>query len=498
MLKTDHLIRVIVVLIGISAAATATVIAQDQQDDPARRDQIPLDRLERVVPENRQQVQFSYAPLVKSAAPAVVNIYARRVVRTRSPIFDDSLFSRFFGRDGFFGMPRERVEGSLGSGVVVRDDGIIVTNNHVIGQAQSIRVVLADRREFDAEVIAADERTDLAILQIDTAGEMLPVLHFANSDAVEVGDIVLAIGNPFGVGQTVTSGIVSATARTQVGISDYQFFIQTDAAINPGNSGGALVGQSGELLGINTAIYSRSGGNNGIGFAIPANMVRSVVDAALGEGKIVRPWLGASGQAVTSELAESLGLDRPGGVLLDDVYPGGPADMAGLEAGDTILAVGENEILDSQGLRFRIATVEPESVVDFRVLRSGETYQVPVALTLPPEDPPRDLRLLEGRHPFQGVKVGNLSPAYAEELGVDPLLTGVIVVEIDRRSPAWRRQFLRPGDVILQLNETEIASTENLEFALSEPLENYVYRVRRGDRVFECGIIGGRSFTCRS
>ncbi|PCI44922.1 MAG: serine protease, partial [Alphaproteobacteria bacterium] len=292
------------------------------------------------VPSSKIEVQLSYAPVVKRAAPAVVNIYTKRVVRTRSysPFANDPFFQRFFG-DRLGGRPRERIQRSLGSGVIVGEDGVIVTNHHVVEGADEITVALSDRREYDAEIILDDEKADLAILRINTGGEKLPTLKFSDSDTVEVGDLVLAIGNPFGVGQTVTSGIVSALARTQVSGQDYQFFIQTDAAVNPGNSGGALIGMNGELIGINTAIFSRSGGSNGIGFAIPANMVRHVVSSALMGGELVRPWFGGGGQAVTSDIAESLGFDRPGGILVDDIYAGGPADKAGLEQGDVILSI---------------------------------------------------------------------------------------------------------------------------------------------------------------
>ena len=457
------------------------------------------ERGRRVLPESRQQVQLSYAPLVRQVAPAVVNIYTTRVVQVRrSSLFDDPFFRRFFGDNAPSGIPRERIQGSLGSGVIVRQDGVIITNYHVIGEADSIRVVLADRREFEAEVVLADERTDLAVLKITSGeGELLPALEFTNSDDVQVGDIVLAVGNPFGVGQTVTSGIVSATARTQVGISDFQSFIQTDAAVNPGNSGGALVGLDGRLIGINTAIFSRSGGNNGIGFAIPANMVRSVLKAALEDGIIMRPWLGASGQAVTSALADSLGLDRPGGVLVDEIYPNGPADRAGIEIGDVVLAVAGNEVIDAPGLRYRIATAESGERTDFRIYRRGQFFMLPVRLEIPPENPPRDETLLDGRHPFQGVRVANLSPRFADELGLNSMAEGVIVLEVSRRSPAGRRQFVRRGDIILTMNDFDVAEVNDLQALLGEPQANYIYRLRRGGRIIECGIIGNRSFYCR-
>ncbi|MDA0240497.1 MAG: trypsin-like peptidase domain-containing protein, partial [Proteobacteria bacterium] len=308
------------------------------------------------IPSSQSDIQLSFAPLVKRVAPAVVNIFTTKTVTARrvSPLFDDPFFRRFFG-ENFAGPRRQRKENSLGSGVIVRPDGMIITNHHVIQGADEITVILADRREFKAVIVGSDERTDLAVLRIDTGGRSLPHLTFRDSDDLEVGDLVLAIGNPFGVGQTVTSGIVSALARTQVGINDLNFFIQTDAAINPGNSGGALVTMDGKLVGVNSAIYSRSGGSIGIGFAIPANMVQTVMTGLTG-GQLVRPWLGGAGQAVTSDIANSIGLDRPVGVLINSLYPNGPATRAGLAIGDVVLAVNDREVNDPEALRFRIAS----------------------------------------------------------------------------------------------------------------------------------------------
>ena len=452
----------------------------------------------RQVPSGEAEVLLSFSPVVKRVVPAVVNIYTTKKIQvSSSPFFNDPFFRRFFGDSTPFGMPKERVEGALGSGVLVRDYGIIVTNNHVIGGADEIRVVLADRREFAAEVVLADSRTDLAVLKIELNGERIPYLEFADSDMVEVGDFSLAIGNPFGVGQTVTSGIVSATARTNTGISDFQFFIQTDAAINPGNSGGALVSLDGKLIGINTAIFSRTGENTGIGFAIPSNMVKRVVDAALANGTILRPWTGFSGQDVDSQIARSLGLDRPGGVLVDSLYPGGPAELAGILPGDVILEVAGREVIDSPGLHFRIATAEEGDILLLTINRGGQLVELPIALTLPPEHPPKNQITLEGRHPFQQVTVANLSPRLADELGWNFMETGVIVMEVETRSPAGRRNFIRPGDVILSLNGAAIDLVKDLSAVLAEPSEDYIYELRRQGRVIECGIIGGRSFYCR-
>lgn len=442
------------------------------------------------VPETRGQIQLTFAPVVRQAAPAVVNVFTRRVVRERvvSPFANDPFFQRFFGDRFSFGVPRERVQRSLGSGVIVRADGVIVTNNHVIAEGESFTVALADRREFEAEVLLADERTDLAVLKIDTGGEELPVLRFGDSDALEVGDLVLAIGNPFGVGQTVTSGIISALARTQVGITDYRFFIQTDAAINPGNSGGALVTLDGRLAGINTAIFSRSGGSNGIGFAIPANMVRVVVESALRGGHhVVRPWLGAAVQTVTSDIAASLGLDRPGGVLVGDVYPGGPADRAGLRTGDVIRRLGEHEIADAQALRYRIATQKLGSRVTVEYIRDGRVRRATLELTPPPEDPPANETLLEGAHPLAGASIANLSPALADRLRLDPMASGVVVVKVARGSPAARFGVL-PGDIILAINDVRIARVADAVSVLRRGGRTWRFTIRRGDQVFNSTI----------
>ncbi|MEQ8745751.1 DegQ family serine endoprotease [Pyruvatibacter sp.] len=445
------------------------------------------------IPTSQQQISLSFAPLVKQVAPAVVNVFTKRVVReqARSPFANDPFFQRFFGDRFSFGMPRERVQSSLGSGVIVRADGIIVTNNHVIANGDTFTVALSDRREFEAEVLLADERTDLAILKIDTKGEALPALAFGDSDGLEVGDLVLAIGNPFGVGQTVTSGIVSALARTQVGVTDYQFFIQTDAAINPGNSGGALVTMDGRLVGVNTAIFSRTGGSIGIGFAIPANMVRLVVASAAdgNNGRVVRPWLGASVQTVTSELSQSLGLDRPGGVLIGDIYDGGPADKAGLATGDVVRRLDVHDVVDENALSYRLATREVGSSVSIEFLRGGIPRTGTLVLTAPPERPARDVTQLDGPHPFAGATVANLSPALAEELRLDAMQSGVVVTEIVRRSPA-NRLGVQPGDIILGVNNERVENVDALERALSRAsgVGNWQVSVKRGDQVFNTTV----------
>jgi Do/DeqQ family serine protease len=435
----------------------------------------------RAVPSSMGQLQLSFAEVVRKTAPAVVNIYTKKIVR-RSPFMDDPFFRRFQGGDDRRGPSTRKVQNSLGSGVIVRGDGVVVTNNHVIDGADEIVVVLSDKREFDAKVLLADEKTDLAILKIEAAGRTFPSLRFHNSDDAEVGDIVLAIGNPFGVGQTVTSGIISALARTQVGVSDYQFFIQTDAAINPGNSGGALVTMNGDLIGINTAIFSRSGGNIGIGFAIPANMVKLVAASAERGGKqIARPWIGVSSQAVTADIADSLGLDRPQGVLLQEIAPGSPAARAGLKTGDVVTKVDGFAVDDPQSMRYRMATKGVGNTAEVTYLRNGQPAAVQVALQTAPEVPARNMMAVNGPNPFNGATVGNLNPAFAEELGVSQS-SGVIIAEIDRRSLAARVGF-RPGDIILEVNGRKINGVDVLNEQLRQRPRGWSIAIDRGGRV---------------
>jgi Do/DeqQ family serine protease len=437
---------------------------------------------ERQTPRSAEQVRLSFAPVVREVAPAVVNVYSERVMTARPRTFEDEFFQRFFG-DLYTGIPRERVSRSLGSGVIVRPDGVIVTNNHVVAGATELHIVLSDRREFDAALILADERTDLAVLKIDARGEQLPTLAFDEDGDAEVGDLVLAIGNPFGVGQTVTQGIVSALGRSDVGVSDYAYFIQTDAAINPGNSGGALVDLDGDLIGINTAIFSRSGGSEGVGFAIPAALVARVVDGALSEGRIVRPWFGAQGQTVTRDIAEGLGLDRPRGVLVSAVFPDGPADEAGVRTGDVVLSLDGGEVDAESALRFRLATRRVGDRAEVTVWRDGRERTLRLEAAAPPEDPPRDQRMIDGASPFAGAEVANLSPAFNEELGVDLFRSGVAVLGVRRGSAADYYGF-QPGDVIEEVNSEAVATTAELERKLraAEGARAWSLIVERGGR----------------
>jgi Do/DeqQ family serine protease len=441
------------------------------------------------LPKDYTQLQLSFAPLVKDTGPAVVNVYARTKVKARSfsPFADDPFFRRFFG-DDTFGMPRERLRNSLGSGVIVDRSGIIVTNYHVVKEATDIRIGLPDRREYDATALLADERSDLAVLKIDAGTQVLPALELGNSDDLSVGDLVLAIGNPFGVGQTVTSGIVSALARTEVGISDYQFFIQTDAAINPGNSGGALVNMQGELVGINTAIYSRTGGSIGIGFAIPSNMVRVVVQSALSGNKLVRPWLGAELQDVTSEIAESLGLQRPQGALVTKLAKESPLASAGLKRGDLVVALDGREIATAKEFIYRVATSSAGTQVVVKYLRNGKQSDVAVLLVNAPETIPRSETKLDGNNPLSGLTVVNLSPAVSEELGIDKVKSGVAVTDVG--AGVGRQLGFRKGDVIVDINGQDVDSVETLSAILQEGADMWSLAVNRNGRVLRLRVAG--------
>lgn len=445
---------------------------------------------ERQVPQSRAQVQLSYAPLVEKAAPAVVNIYTQKIVANRQvpPLFDDPFFRRFFGDLGVpfnRGGPRREQQNSLGSGVIVSSDGLVVTNQHVIEGADKIRVVLADKREFEAEIVVSDDKTDLSVLRIDPGPEALPALKLQDSDELRVGDLVLAIGNPFGVGQTVTSGIVSALARTVGNSTELRSFIQTDAAINPGNSGGALLSMDGRLVGINTSIFSKSGGSHGIGFAVPSNMVRAVINGISEDGKLVRPWLGAFGQAVTSDIAMSLGMKRPQGVIVSQVHTNGSAGHGGLRAGDVILAVNGHEIAGPEDLDYRIATLPVGDQAVLRVMRGQEVVPITIDMQPAPDTPVPDTTELSGRHPLADSVVANLSPALAEEYNVDPFGEGVVILRIRRGGIANRLDF-RPGDIVRQVNAAKVMSVEDLENAVQgEEKDEWRIRVERAGKTFD-------------
>jgi Do/DeqQ family serine protease len=441
-------------------------------------------------PPSQAAAQLSFAPIVKRAAPAVVNVYVTsRVQAFQSPFAGDPFFGRFFNER--FGMPVERMQNSLGSGVIVSAEGVVVTNTHVIKSsgAAEIKVVLADRREFDAKVITQDEKSDIAVLRIEANGARFPFLEFENSDDVEVGDLVLAIGNPFGVGQTVTSGIISALARGEIAQSDAQVFLQTDAAINPGNSGGALVDMQGRLVGINTAIFSRSGGSHGIGFAIPSNLVRLFVASAVAGRKVERPWLGAKLDPITREVADGLGLDRVAGALVTRVTDKGPAARAGLLPGDVIVAIDGVDVTDPRTANYRFTTRGIGNRAEVRIMRKGRPLAVALPLEAAPAAGRDDVRNLSGTHPFDGARVANLLPAIAEELGLDDADGQVVILSVRTGSTAARLGF-QPGDVIVEIGGTPVDSVATLDGLVRDRQRVWKFSVKRGDRVQQIQIQG--------
>lgn len=417
------------------------------------------------VPQTRAEISMGFAPLVKQAAPAVVNIYAKRIVETQSPFAGDPFFEDFFR--GFGGRGGSRVQNSLGSGVILEADGIVVSNYHVVGQATDIRVVLADRREFSATVLLGDEESDLAILQLDEA-EDLPTVPLRNSDHVEVGELVLAIGNPFGVGQTVSSGIVSGLARSGIVAGNARaYFIQTDAPINPGNSGGALVDVNGALIGVNTAILSRSGGSNGIGFAIPANLVAQfVAQARAGETAFQRPWAGLAGQPVDYDLAGSLGLDTPDGMLISDIHPASPFAAAGFAVGDVVTAVDNLVVNSPSEMIFRMTVQGIGGQAKVTRVRDGEASVHMVDMVSAPNDPPAEPLELGDRTVLPGLALARVNPQMMAKYGLPLDLEGVIVTDPGQFGA---RVGLRPGDVLLGIDRTEIERPADVERALSDP-----------------------------
>ncbi|HEX5000147.1 MAG TPA: DegQ family serine endoprotease [Terriglobia bacterium] len=422
----------------------------------------------------------TFASAVKKVAPSVVSVFSSRSVKNEvsslAPFSDDPLFQRFFG-DTFKNQapaPREREERSLGSGVIISSDGYIVTNNHVIDGASDVKVSLNDRREYTARVIGADSKTDLAVLKIDQTG--LPALSLPENEAVEVGDVVLAVGNPFGVGQTVTMGIVSATGRGGLGIEAYEDFIQTDAAINPGNSGGALVDAEGRLIGISTAILSRSGGNQGIGFAIPARMVHNISDQIIHNGKVSRAYLGVMIQPVTPDLAKAFKTSKAEGALISDVSADSPAERAGLKSGDIVTKVDDRAVEDSRALQLMIGEMPPGRSVKLTVLRDGAERLYPVTLAEQPAERNETRRATAGGAPraesaLDGVALEPVTPEFSRQFGISRDTKGVAVRNVESGSAA-ARAGLEAGDVIVEANHQTVATVEQLNGAIKSGTTN--------------------------
>jgi len=431
----------------------------------------------------------SYAPVLKSVLPSVVNISSSKVVRARVESPDEMMpfFRQFFGGQGdgdeTFGLPQPRNhrEKSLGSGVVVSPEGYILTNNHVVDGATEVRVTLSDKREFQARIVGTDPKTDIAVLKIE--GSSLSPITIGDSSKAEVGDTVLAIGDPFGVGETVTKGIVSATGRGNLGIEDYEDFIQTDAPINPGNSGGALINDRGELIGINTAIITHgSGGNQGIGFAVPSNLARTVMEEILKNGRVTRAYLGIYPQDVTPAIAKAFGEKDPRGVLIGDVNPDSPAHAAGLQHGDIILEVNGKPMTDSNQLRMAISMMQPGSEAKLRVVRDGSQRELTIKLSkLPTEQAENNNETGDQPQATAGVQVANLTSKISQELNLPSTTTGVVVKGVSPSSPL-ADSGLRKGDVIQEVNHQPVKSVSDFYDAMHKGAGNPLLLVNRGGR----------------
>lgn len=426
----------------------------------------------KTAPRSEAAAKRGYSGVVKRVVPAVVNISSSRVVKSdgnamRGTQGVDPFFRQFFGDDMMkrFSVPRERREKSLGSGVIVSPEGYILTNNHVVDRASEVTVTLYDKREMKARVVGTDARTDIAVLKLE--GSNFPALTLGDSSKVEVGDIVLAIGDPFGVGQTVTGGIVSATGRGGLGIEEVEDFIQTDAPINPGNSGGALVDDEGHLIGINTAILSgNSGGNQGIGFAVPINMARHDMDQILANGKVERGYLGILPQNVTPAMAKAFNTDVRG-ALVGDVTAGSPAERGGLQKGDIILEVNGQPVADANQLRLKIGMMTPNESVRLKVLRNGKAQELAVKIGEFPSKEERASVEKDGQNAgLEGVQVEALTPDTAQQLKLSPRTKGVVVDEV---SPASRaaEAGLKSGDVIQEVNHHSVSSVSEFKQAVS-------------------------------
>jgi serine protease Do len=439
---------------------------------------------------NEGPSKAGFAPVVKSVLPDVVNISTSKVVRAQAELpegmFNDPFFRQFFGpgSGNHSQNPRSQREESLGSGVIVSPEGYILTNNHVVEGATDVRVTLSDKRQVQAKVVGADPKTDIAVLKVEGTG--YPAITVGDSSKVQVGDYALAIGDPFGVGQTVTMGIVSAMNRGNLGIEDYEDFIQTDAPINPGNSGGALINDRGELIGINTAIISHgSGGNQGIGFAVPVNLARQVMDQILDHGKVTRAYLGIVVQDVTPAIAKAMGQNELRGALVGDVKASSPAGKAGLQRGDIILEINGKSVADSRELRMSISMMKPDADVKLKILRNGNRSDLTVKLGELPT-PQEQAKVGEGtsENALEGVTLENLDAESAKQLGLPPATKGVVVTDISPSSPE-AESGLRRGDVIQEVNRQPVKNVSELNEAVHKAGKNPLLLVnRQGSTLF--------------
>jgi len=456
---------VIVLLVGAALAVVPNLVGRPVMAAPQR---VPmyLARPEPNPPAGHDlaPTDMGFANVVKPVLPAVVNISSSKTVRTQNqfaPFMQDPFFRQFFGKG--FAAPPERREEALGSGVIVSPEGYILTNNHVIDGATDIKVFLPDKREFKGRVIGRDKKTDIAIVKIDATG--LPAVTLGDSSKLHIGDYVLAIGDPFGVGETVTNGIVSATGRNGLDIENYEDFIQTDAPINPGNSGGALINARGELVGINTAILSANGGGNaGVGFAIPVNLARYVMDQILKNGKVVRGWLGVSVQAVTPAMAKAFDVPKPEGALVGDVESNGPSAGSGLQRGDVIAGLNGQPVSGPNELRLKISEMAPGAIAHLKVLRNGQPQEISVKLGELPGSSKQHASSQPGSAagPLSGVQVEPLTPQIAQQIKV-PADTKGVVVDSVRSGSSADNAGLRQGDVIEQVNRKPVSSVNQFD-----------------------------------
>ncbi|HUV35771.1 MAG TPA: DegQ family serine endoprotease [Patescibacteria group bacterium] len=428
--------------------------------------------------------------IVEKVVPAVVNISSKKVVKSEErthPFFSDPFFRRFFGDDmsRFFNIPRERIERNLGSGVIITEDGYILTNNHLVEQADEVAVVLPDMREFDAKIIGTDPRTDVAVLKIEA--EQLPVVPIGDAAKLRLGQTVLAIGYPFGIGQTVTRGIISALGRTNLNLVDYENFIQTDAAINPGNSGGALINTNGELIGINTAILSSTGRNMGIGFAIPIDLASSVMESIIHHGRVIRGYLGVWLQNIDPQMAEEFGLEEPRGVIVSEVKQDGPAAKGGIEAGDVVLTYNGTTVNDMNQFRNLVSVTAPGTEVKMEIFRDGKKRQLSTEISEFPGDGGEEeaVRAEEAASPLLlGLGLETLSDYHRSQLDIPSRVHGVIITEVDPSTPAGESGLAR-GDVILEMNREPIENLDDLNDVISRSgKDRYLLFIYRGGRTF--------------
>ena len=474
--------RLLALVVGLVLGAAGISIAHTTANSLAKNPPATL----KLADVNEGPSKTSYAPVVKTVLPSVVNISSSKIVHSREESAEqmpmDPFFRQFFGAgEGHFNIPKDRKEKALGSGIIVSPEGYILTNNHVVDGATDVRVTLSDKREFQARIVGTDPKTDVAILKIDA--EKLSPITIGDSSKVEVGDVALAIGDPFGVGQTVTKGIISATGRGNLGIEAYEDFLQTDAPINPGNSGGALVNDRGELVGINTAIITHgSGGSEGIGFAVPVNLARNVMDQILKNGKVTRAYLGILPQDVTPTMAKAFGEKEAKGVVVGDVTASSPAQEAGVQRGDIIQELNGKPVADSNQLRMTISMMEPGTTVNLKLIRNGSPRELPVKLAEMPTETAKVKTGEEGvEKAMDGVEVSNLNPQISEQLNLPPSTKGVVVADVDPASK-MAEAGLQKGDVIEEVNHQPVKNVSEFQSAVRKGGSDPLFLVNREGR----------------